>query len=193
LALCVTRIQPERAATERCASSLGRSFGNVHPLCCAGGGCMGQLGTLGTAFTRQLQDVLVSAGDEAQRYNHQWVGTEHLLLALTLQRDSVADRILTTSAVDVSAVRDRIDFIVRRGEGPGISPPGLTLRAWKVLGLALLERKNLDHLRVTTGHLVLGMLAEPEGIAGRVLEEHGVSIDAVRREVRSAAGSSTKQ
>lgn len=154
---------------------------------------MGQLGTLGTAFTRQLQDVLVSTGDEAQRYNHQWVGTEHLLLALTRRRDSVADRILTTSAVDVSAVRDRIDFIVRRGEGPGISPPGLTRRAWKVLGLALLERKNLDHLRVTTGHLVLGMLAEPEGIAGRVLEEHGMSIDAVRREVRSAAGSSTEQ
>jgi len=154
---------------------------------------MGQQGTYSSAFTRYLQGVLVSAGDEAQRYNHRWVGTEHLLLALTRRHDSVAAKVLTTAAVDGSTIRDRIDFIVRRGEGPGISAPGLTRRAWKVLDLALLERQRLDHPRVTTGHLLLGMLAEPEGIAGRVLEEHGVSIEAGRREVRSVVGTPAEQ
>lgn len=134
-------------------------------------------------FSMQLRGTLAAAGEEALRHGHFWVGTEHLLLALTLRPESAGATAITARGLDLLTIRRRLDSLLGRGEGPGVCPPGVTARAWGVMELALLEWTSLGYPLVTTGHLVIGMLAEPDGIAGRVLEEGGIDVESVRREV----------
>ncbi len=135
-------------------------------------------------FSNSAQALLAQAGREGAKFDTmRYIGTEHLLLALTRQQDSIAARVLARAGVDPTRVQQDVEFIVRRGEGPGALPPGLTPRASKVIDLARREAVQSGSGRVTTGDVLVGMLAEGEGIAAGVLESHGMELDSIRIEV----------
>jgi ClpA/ClpB-like protein len=127
--------------------------------------------------------VLTLAQEEAQRFNHNYIGTEHLLLGLVREGDGVAARVLTNLGVRLAKVRDAVEFIIGRGEGLVVGEIGLTPRAKKVIALAVEEARRLNHHYIGTEHLLLGLVREGEGIAAGVLESLGVSLERARREV----------
>lgn len=118
------------------------------------------------------------------QFNHNYVGTEHLLLALTEEGDSLAGRVLARFGVTPPLVRERIEAMIGRGASPVADPIELTPRARKVLGLALEEANRLEHPFVGTGHLLLGLLREGNGIAVGILESRGLTVDELRQRVR---------
>ncbi len=127
--------------------------------------------------------VLTLAQDEAQRFNHGYIGTEHLLLGLVRENDGVAVQVLRTMNVDLAKVRTAIEFIIGAGDKPAMGEIGLTPRAKRVIELAIDEARRLGHDYIGTEHLLLGLVREGEGIAAGVLESLGVSLDKVRHEV----------
>ncbi len=135
-------------------------------------------------FSNSAQALLAQAGHEEARFSTvEFIGTEHLLLALTRQQDSIAARVLARAGVDPAMVQRDVGFIVTRGEGPRFWLGGLTPRASEVIDLATREAALSGSDRVTTGDLLVGMLAEGEGIAAGVLESHGMELDSIRIEV----------
>lgn len=136
------------------------------------------------SFTERADAIVALAAEEAQRFSSQgYVGTEHLLLALIHQRDTVACRVFSTMGIDVAAVEEQIDSILRRGDGRKVYEPGLTPRARKVIALAMREAGGPRGWPATTGHLLLGMLAEGEGIAASILEQRGMTLEEARSTV----------
>src|SRR5215204_4789093 len=133
-------------------------------------------------FTERARKVLTLAQEEAQRFNHNYIGTEHLLLGLVREGDGVAARVLTNMGVQLPKVRSAVEFIIGRGEGAVIGEIGLTPRAKKVIELAVDEARRLDHSYIGTEHLLLGLVREGEGIAAGVLESLGVNLEKVRGE-----------
>jgi ATP-dependent Clp protease ATP-binding subunit ClpC len=115
------------------------------------------------------------------QFNHNYVGTEHLLLALVEESDSLAGRVLARHGITPQIVRERIETIIGRGAGPIAEPIELTPRARKVLGLAVEEATRLDHPFVGTGHLLLGLLREGNGIAVGILEARDLNGDELRK------------
>src|SRR6202022_499516 len=109
--------------------------------------------------------------------NHNYVGTEHLLLALTEENDSLAGRLLGRYGMTPQIVRERIETIIGRGDAPTTEPIELTPRARKVLGLAVEEASRLDPPFVGTGHLLLGLLREGNGIAIGILEARDLNLE----------------
>jgi ATP-dependent Clp protease ATP-binding subunit ClpC len=134
-------------------------------------------------FTDRARKVLTLAQDEAQRFNHNYIGTEHLLLGLVREGDGVAARVLENLNVELPKVRTAVEFIIGRGDRPVVGEVGLTPRAKRVIELAIDEARRLGHNYVGTEHLLLGLVREGEGIAAGVLESLGVSLDKVRHEV----------
>jgi ATP-dependent Clp protease ATP-binding subunit ClpC len=129
------------------------------------------------------------AQEEAKRLNHDYVGTEHLLLGLIALGEGVAAQVLANLGVDLRRVRSEIEKIV--GTGDNVMLLGeipFTPRAKKVLELAVEEAQNMGHNYVGTEHLLLGLIREEEGVAARVLENLGVRLDVVREEVISLLG-----
>ncbi|MBI2917188.1 MAG: ATP-dependent Clp protease ATP-binding subunit [Chloroflexi bacterium] len=134
-------------------------------------------------FTERARRVLALAQEEAQRFNHNYIGTEHILLGLVRESDGVAARVLTNLGVDLGKVRSAVEFIIGRGErstAPG--EIGLTPRAKRVIELALDEARRLGHSYIGTEHLLLGLMREGEGVAAGVLESLGVNLEKVRAE-----------
>src|SRR6185295_10528205 len=131
-------------------------------------------------FTERARKVLQLAQEEAQRFNHNYIGTEHLLLGLVREGDGVAARVLNNMGVQLPKVRSAVEFIIGRGEGAVIGDIGLTPRAKKVLELAVDEGRRLGHHYIGTEHLLLGLVREGEGIAAGVLESLGVNLEKVR-------------
>ena len=131
-------------------------------------------------FTERARKVLSLAQEEAQRFNHHYIGTEHLLLGLVREGDGVAARVLTNMGVQLPKVRSAVEFIIGRGEGAVIGEIGLTPRAKKVIELAVDEARRLNHNYIGTEHLLLGLVREGEGIAAGVLESLGVNLEKVR-------------
>jgi ATP-dependent Clp protease ATP-binding subunit ClpC len=131
-------------------------------------------------FTERARRVLTYAQEEAQGFNHNYIGTEHLLLGLLRETDGVAVRVLQTLGVDLRKVREAIEFIVGRGERYLPGEVGLTPRAKKVIELSVIEARRMRHSYIGTEHLLLGLIAEGEGVAYGVLESLGVTRDAVR-------------
>lgn len=137
----------------------------------------------------RVQRVLAAANDEAARLHHEYIGTEHLLLALTADEGGVAVAALQNLGVKLGDVRTRIETTVRPGK-PG-EPPGkrpYTTRTQRVLQLSESAARELGHSYVGTEHLLLGMLDEQKGIAAQVLVDAGVRAESARAEIRRILG-----
>src|SRR6266542_3399072 len=144
-------------------------------------------------FTERARKVLQLAQEEAQRFNHNYIGTEHLLLGLVREGDGVAAKVLANLGVELNKVRSAVEFIIGRGDRAVLGEIGLTPRAKKVIELAVDEARRLNHHYIGTEHLLLGLVREGEGIAAGVLESLGVNLEKVRTQtiqVLSQSGAS---
>ena len=134
-------------------------------------------------FSERARRVLTLAQDEAQRLNHSYVGTEHILLGLVREEDGVAAKVLANMDVNLSKVRQAVEFIIGPGEKPSTGATGLTSRAKRVIELAIDEARYLGHNYIGTEHLLLGLLREGEGVAAGVLDSFSVTLERARTEI----------
>ena len=137
-------------------------------------------------FNDRAKRVLALAQDEAIRFNHNYIGTEHLLLGLLREGEGVAWQVLTSLGVELSKVRTSVEFIIGRGKEPAPREIVLIPRTKKVIELAIDEARQLGHGHVGTEHLLLGLVREGEGIGSGVLQSLGLTMDVVRQAVVSA-------
>ncbi|HIG10981.1 MAG: ATP-dependent Clp protease ATP-binding subunit [bacterium] len=140
-------------------------------------------------FTDRAKKVMNLARQEAQRFNHEYLGTEHVLLGLVQEGSGVAANVLKQMQIDLDKIRDEVEKIVKTG--PSMVTQGqlpFTPRAKKVLELSLEEASNLGHNYIGTEHLLLGLIKENEGIAAQVLTNIGVKLEDVREEVLDFLG-----
>jgi ATP-dependent Clp protease ATP-binding subunit ClpC len=135
-------------------------------------------------FTERARRVVFFAQEEAARLGENYVSTEHLLLGLVRENDSVAARILDSLGVSLTRIRADIERNVSKGEGRMGPDMQLTPRAKRVIDLAYDEARQLNNNYIGTEHLLLGLIREGDGLAGRVLAKLGVDLDRTRREVR---------
>ena len=134
-------------------------------------------------FNDRAKRVLALAQDEAIRLNHNYIGTEHLLLGL-LRDDGIASRVLESNGVDLARARTAVTFIVPRGDASsGPSEITLSPRTKKIIELAIDESRRLAHAHVGPEHLLLGLVREGEGIACGVIKSMQVSLEKIRRDV----------
>ncbi len=133
-------------------------------------------------FDEQARQALQHAQEEAQRLQHTYIGTEHLLLGLVHDSNNVASTIVRNIGVDLVKVRSAVEFILSRRPVTVKTEPGLTPRAKKVIELAVDEARRLQHHYIGTEHLLLGMIREGEGIAAGVLESLGINLEKARTE-----------
>lgn len=133
-------------------------------------------------FSERARRVLSLAQEEAQNFNHNYIGTEHILLGLVRETEGVAAKVLINLGVELSKVRSAVEFIIGKGERTSSGEIGLTPRAKKVIELAVDEAKRLNHQYIGTEHLLIGLLREGEGVASGVLESLGVNLEKGRGE-----------
>ena len=143
-------------------------------------------------FNDRAKKVLAYAQDEAIRFKHNYIGTEHLLLGLVREGESVAARTLNALGVELSKVRTAVEFIIGAGDAANMpsSPSEITLspRTRKVIELAIDEARKLNHRFVGPEHLLLGLVREGEGIASGVIESLGVTLAKVRQQLLATLG-----
>ncbi|MCY3887785.1 MAG: ATP-dependent Clp protease ATP-binding subunit [Chloroflexi bacterium] len=144
-------------------------------------------------FTERARRVLTLAQEEAQRFNHNYIGTEHLLLGLVREGDGIAAKVLANLGVETGKVRSAVEFIIGRGDRAVLGEIGLTPRAKKVIELSVDEARRLNHHYIGTEHLLLGLVREGEGIAAGVLESLGVNLERVRAETTRVLSQTTPQ
>jgi ATP-dependent Clp protease ATP-binding subunit ClpC len=140
-------------------------------------------------FTDRARKAIQLANQEAHRLNHEYIGTEHILLGLLKEGQGVAAHVLKNLDVDLRKVRLEVEKIVLTG--PALPLPGKlpqTPRARKVIEYAAEEARNLNHNYVGTEHLLLGLLREQEGVAAQVLMNLGLKLEDVREEVVRVVG-----
>ncbi|MDP6046857.1 MAG: Clp protease N-terminal domain-containing protein, partial [Phycisphaerae bacterium] len=140
-------------------------------------------------FTERARKVMALANQEAQRFNHEYIGTEHVLLGLIKEGSGVGANVLRNLGVDLPKVRMEIEKLVKAG--PDMVTMGKlpqTPRAKKVVEYAIEEARNLNHNYVGTEHLLLGLLREHDGVAAQVLLNLGLKLEEVRGEVLSLLG-----
>ncbi|MGL4552330.1 MAG: ATP-dependent Clp protease ATP-binding subunit [Gemmataceae bacterium] len=140
-------------------------------------------------FTDRARKVMQLANQEAQRFNHEYIGTEHILLGLVKEGSGVAANVLKNLDVDLRKIRLEVEKIVQ--SGPDMVTMGKlpqTPRAKKVIEYAIEEARNLNHNSVGTEHLLLGLLREQEGVAAQVLMNLGLKLEDVREEVLNLLG-----
>src|SRR6202140_2991527 len=140
-------------------------------------------------FTDRARKVMQLANQEAQRFNHEYIGTEHILLGLVKEGSGVAANVLKNLDVDLRKIRLEVEKIVQ--SGPDMVTMGKlpqTPRAKKVIEYAIEEARNLNHNYVGTEHLLLGLLREQEGVAAQVLMNLNLKLDEVREEVLNLLG-----
>jgi ATP-dependent Clp protease ATP-binding subunit ClpC len=145
----------------------------------------------GYNFTDRVRKVLQMAREEAARLHHEYVGTEHILLGLIREGEGVAAAVLTNLGVDLEDIQQKIEETVKKGKAAAATGPELpyTSRAKKVLELAMMEARELNHSYVGTEHLLLGLLREEKGIAAQVLTDAGVTLEQARAETLRLLGS----
>jgi ATP-dependent Clp protease ATP-binding subunit ClpC len=131
-------------------------------------------------FTERARKALHLAQEEAQRLQHNYIGTEHLLLGLIHEGDGVAAKVLSSLGVELDQARSSVESIIGRGNRVVLGEIGLTPRAKKVIELAVDEARRLHHRYIGTEHLLLGLVREGHGIAAGVLDSLGVSLENVR-------------
>ncbi|MEM6260046.1 MAG: ATP-dependent Clp protease ATP-binding subunit, partial [Planctomycetota bacterium] len=140
-------------------------------------------------FTDRARKVMALANQEAQRFNHEYIGTEHILLGLVKEGSGVGANVLKNLNVDLRKVRLEVEKLVK--SGPDMVTMGKlpqTPRAKKVIEFAIEEARNLNHNYVGTEHLLLGLLREHEGVAAQVLMNLGLKLEEVREEVLELLG-----
>lgn len=142
----------------------------------------------GYNFTERLRRVLAMAREESARLQHEYVGTEHLLLALIREGQSVATSVLQQLGVDLRKIARSIEDIQREGSGRAPTDLPYTSRAKKVLELAMEEARDLAHSYVGCEHLLLGLIREEKGIAAQALAQGGATLAAVRAETLRVLG-----
>jgi len=149
----------------------------------------------GYNFTDRVRKVLQMAREEASRLHHEYVGTEHILLGLIREGEGVAAAVLQNLNVDLEEIQQKIEETVKKGKAAAAPGPDLpyTSRAKKVLELAMVEARELNHSYVGTEHLLLGLLREEKGIAAQVLTDAGVSLEQSRAETLRLLGSDLPQ
>ncbi len=134
-------------------------------------------------FTDRARRVLVLAQEEARLLNHNFIGTEHILLGLIHEGEGVAANALESLGISLEAVRDKVEETIGpAGNAPTGSPP-FTPRAKKVLELSLREAMQLGHNYIGTEHMLLGLVREGEGVAAQVLQSLGADLSRVRQQV----------
>ena len=131
-------------------------------------------------FTEQARKVLNLAQEEARRFQHNYIGTEHLSLGLVREGESIAAQVLSNLGIELNRVRSDVEFIIGRGDRIVLGEIGLTPRAKKVIELAVDEARRLNHHYIGTEHLLLGLVREGEGIAAGVLQNLGVNLEKAR-------------
>src|SRR6188508_3214045 len=140
-------------------------------------------------FTDRARKVMQLANQEAQRFNHEYIGTEHILLGLVKEGSGVAANVLKNLDVDLRKIRLEVEKIVQ--SGPDMVTMGKlpqTPRAKKVIEYSMEEARNLNHNYVGTEHILLGLLREQEGVAAQVLMNLGLKLEEVREEVLNLLG-----
>jgi ATP-dependent Clp protease ATP-binding subunit ClpC len=142
-------------------------------------------------FSERARRVLTSAQEEAQNLNHNYIGTEHILLGLIREEEGVAAKVLTNMGVSLTKVRSAVEFIIGRGEKASTGEIGLTPRAKRVIELAIDEARHLSHNYIGTEHILLGLLHEGEGVAAGVLDSFGLTIEQARTEVTNVLSQGT--
>jgi ATP-dependent Clp protease ATP-binding subunit ClpC len=140
-------------------------------------------------FTDRARKVMQLANQEAQRFNHEYIGTEHVLLGLIKEGSGVAANVLKNLDIDLRKIRLEVEKLVQ--SGPDMVTMGKlpqTPRAKKVIEYSMEEARNLNHNYVGTEHILLGLLREQEGVAAQVLMNLGLKLDEVREEVLNLLG-----
>src|SRR6516165_8638606 len=142
-------------------------------------------------FTDRARKVMQLANQEAQRFGHDYIGTEHILLGLVKEGSGVAANVLKNLDIDLRKIRLEVEKIVQTGPGSAMVTMGKlpqTPRAKKVIEYSIEEARNLNHNYVGTEHLLLGLLREQEGVAAQVLMNLGLKLEDVREEVLNLLG-----
>jgi len=143
-------------------------------------------------FTERARKVLVLAKEEARRFNHDYIGTEHILLGLIREGEGVACAVLQNLGIDLNRLRKELERLISPGSIATIGGDlPFTPRAKKALELAAEEARNLGHNYIGTEHILLGLLREEEGLAAQVLYSLGVDLRKVREEIASLLGGSS--
>jgi len=141
-------------------------------------------------FTERARKVILLAKEEAKRFNHDYIGTEHLLLGLIGEGEGVAAAVLASLGLDTEKIRFEVEKLVEAGPNTVVSGDiPFTPKAKKVIELAMDEARALNHNYIGTEHLLLGLLREGEGVAAQVLLNLGLDLEKVRFEVMQLLGS----
>ncbi len=133
-------------------------------------------------FSERARRVLTLAQEEAGRFNHTYIGTEHILLGLAREDEGVAAKVLTNLGVSLSKLRSAVEFTMGRGEKQSSGEVGLTPRAKRIIELAIDEARQLGHNYIGTEHLLLGLLREGGGVATGILDSFGITLERARTE-----------
>ena len=144
-------------------------------------------------FSERARRALTRAQEEAQRFGHNYIDTEHVLLGLIAEEEGVASRVLANLGVAPNKIRAAVEFVVGRGERSSIGEVGLTPRAKRVIELAVDEARRLNHTYIGTEHLLLGLLREREGAAVGVLESFGISLEKAQAEINNLLSQGASQ
>jgi len=134
-------------------------------------------------FSERARRVLTLAQEEAKRLNHNYIGTEHILLGLVREEEGVAAKVLVNMGTSLSKMRSAVEYVIGTGEKPNTGTAGLTSRAKRVIELAIDEARQLGHTYIGTEHLLLGLLREGEGVAAGVLDSFSITLERARAEV----------
>jgi len=134
-------------------------------------------------FSERARRVLTLAQEEASRFSHNNIGPEHILLGIVGEPDGVAAKVLINLGISLNKVRSAVEFIIGHGEATTRGEVGLSPGAKRVIELAIDEARYIGHNYIGTEHLLLGLLREGEGIAARVLDSLGVTLEKVRAEI----------
>ncbi len=126
--------------------------------------------------------VLSFAQEEAQRFQQEYIGTEHLLLGLIRENNSIAVKVLNNIGINLNKLRKATESVISHGDRTDLGELKITIRAKKVIELAVDEALRLNHHYIRPEHLLLGLVRESEGIGAGVLDSFGVTLEKVRRE-----------
>jgi ATP-dependent Clp protease ATP-binding subunit ClpC len=133
-------------------------------------------------FSERARRVLSLAQEEAQRLNHNYIGTEHILLGLVKEEEGVAARVLIAMGVSLPKMKQAVEYVIGPGEKTGTTGTGLTTRAKRVIELAIDEARQMGHNYIGTEHLLLGLLRENDGVAAGVLDSFNINLERARAE-----------
>ncbi len=145
-------------------------------------------------FTERARKVLLMAKEEARRFNHDYIGTEHILLAVIAETEGVAASVLQNLGVDLAVIREEVEKVIQPDSHSHVlGDLPFTPRAKKVLELAAEEARTFGHNYIGTEHILLGLLKEQEGVASQVLINLGVDLEKARKEIGNLLGGTYQQ